>query len=89
VCKIRKCKCTLIEFLYQTDIFSIQFFFTNSIEITELKNLFNYPNQISISIQHFCIKLMNASINWTATLQSIIEIDYNSNIKTFSAVYKL
>jgi hypothetical protein len=46
----------VIEFLYRIDLSSIQFFFTNLIKINEFKNLFNYQNQITISIQHFCIK---------------------------------
>jgi hypothetical protein len=44
---------SVIEFLYQIDLFSIQLIFTKSIQITKLKGLFNYPNWISISIQHF------------------------------------
>ncbi len=34
-------------------LFSIQFSFTKSIQIAELNKLFNYPNQASISIQHY------------------------------------
>ncbi len=42
--------------LCRIDFFQFNSLFTKSVQITELKNLFNYQNQISISIQLFCIK---------------------------------
>ncbi len=49
------------KFLYWVDLFSIQFFFTKSIQITELKSLCNYPNWISISIHH-CLHKIKSNI---------------------------
>ncbi len=85
MCEIRKCKRILIEFSYQIDIFSIQFFFTNSIEITEFKNLFDYRNRISISIKHFLYQMhqLTELLHYNQLLKLILIQD------TFSAVYML
>ncbi len=62
---------TVIEFLCRIDIFSIQFLFTKSIQITELKNSFNYPNQTAVSIQHF---LDIKSNNWKMQIIKFLNI---------------
>ena len=54
---------TVIEFFVSIWIFSIQFIFTNSIQITELKYLFDdHQKQTSIWIQHFLYHIN--SNNW-------------------------
>ncbi len=63
-------------------LFSIQFLFTNSIQINKLKNLFNHLNQNSISIHHFLYQIK--SNNYYLSNNSNIPILKLQNHQTFS-----
>ncbi len=65
--------------------------FCKSIQITELKNLFNYSNWISISIQHFLYQIK--SNKWTVQAIEFFNIkspnffEYRIDTRTNSAFY--
>ncbi len=83
---------SVIEFLYQIDLFSIQFFFTKSIQITKLKIIllsklnFNFNSTFFVSNQ---IEQLNDSNNQIFQFQITELFKIQNRLITNSAFFKL